>query len=199
MRISPGWKVNPAISLALCSTSSRRWTVSCTWCTALMIPMSRTPPQPRSAGASIIAMDSELLLNDLIAVDRKMERLAEERKKGGGRDKAVIDREIALFERFKAALEENHPLREVTLSSEEEKTLAGFGFLTRKPMLVVLNLAEGQTPPAVGLQQPPYGRGDPAGKAGNGDLPAATRGCGAVHGGVWDRGTRPEPCDSPVV
>ena len=73
-------------------------------------------------------MDFELLLNDLIAIDRKMERLAEERKKGGGRDKAVIEREIVLFERFKAALEENHPLREVTLSSEEEKTLAGFGF-----------------------------------------------------------------------
>jgi len=105
----------------------------------------------------IVAMDSELLLNDLIAVDRKMERLAEERKKGGGRDKAVIEREIALFERFKAALEDNHPLREVTLSSEEEKTLAGFGFLTRKPMLVVLNLAEGQAPPAVDYSGPHKG------------------------------------------
>lgn len=97
----------------------------------------------------ITAMDSELLLNDLIAVDRKLERLAEERKKGGGRDKAIIEREAALFERFKTVLEDNHPLREVTLSAEDEKTLAGFGFLTRKPMLVVLNIAEGQTPPEV--------------------------------------------------
>jgi GTP-binding protein YchF len=105
----------------------------------------------------ITAMDSELLLNDLIAIDRKLERLAEEHKKGGGRDKAVIEREVALFERFKAALEENHPLREVALSAEDEKTLAGFGFLTRKPMLVVLNIAEGQAPPAVEYRAPHTG------------------------------------------
>src|SRR5512136_826927 len=105
----------------------------------------------------ITAMDSELLLNDLIAVERKLERLAEERKKGGGRDKAVIEREIVLFERLNAALQENHPLREVTLSAEEEKTLAGFGFLTRKPMLVVLNIAEGQAPPVVDYRGPHTG------------------------------------------
>jgi GTP-binding protein YchF len=120
------------------------------------------PNVPHPSGSldpqrDIIAMDSELLLNDLIAVDRKQERLAEERKKGGGRDKAVIDREIALFERFKTALEEEHPLREVSLSSEEEKTLAGFGFLTRKPMLVVLNIAEGQSPPSVEYTEPQTG------------------------------------------
>lgn len=112
------------------------------------------PAVPHPSGGldpqrDITAMDSELLLNDLIAVDRKLERLAEEHKKGGGRDKGVIEREIALFERFKVALEDNQPLREVTLSAEDEKTLAGFGFLTRKPMLVVFNLAEGQSPPAV--------------------------------------------------
>jgi hypothetical protein len=37
----------------------------------------------------------------------------------------------------------------VDLSAEEEKTLSGFGFLTRKPMLIVLNLGEGQAPPEV--------------------------------------------------
>jgi len=97
----------------------------------------------------IAAMDAELLLNDMIAVERKLERLVEERKKGGGRDKVVIEREIALFERFKAALEKERPLREVEISAEEQKTLAGFGFLTRKPMLVLLNLGEGQSAPAV--------------------------------------------------
>jgi len=97
----------------------------------------------------IATMDSELLINDLVVVERKLERLGEERRKGGGRDKAVIDREIALFERFNAALSTETPLRDVDLSAEEEKTLSGFGFLTRKPMLVVLNLGEGQAPPEV--------------------------------------------------
>jgi ribosome-binding ATPase len=100
-------------------------------------------------GRDIALMDAELLLNDMIAVERKLERLAEERKKGGGRERAVIDREITLFERFKETLSQEIPLREIELTPEEEKTLSGFGFLTRKPMLVLLNLNEGQASPAI--------------------------------------------------
>lgn len=107
-------------------------------------PSGRVEPR-----RDIATMDSELLINDLVVVERKLERLGEERRKGGGRDKAVIDREIALFERFNAALSTGTPLRDVDLSAEEEKTLSGFGFLTRKPMLIVLNLGEGQAPPEV--------------------------------------------------
>jgi ribosome-binding ATPase len=92
----------------------------------------------------IATMDSELLLNDMIAVERKLERLAEERKKGGGREKAIIERETSLFERFRDTLSRETPLREIELTAEEEKTLSGFGFLTRKPELVLLNLHEGQ-------------------------------------------------------
>jgi hypothetical protein len=97
----------------------------------------------------IASMDTELLINDMIAVERKLERLAEERKKGAGREKAVIEREMALFERLNSALSNDTPLRDIDISPEEEKTLSGFGLLTRKPMLIVLNLSEGQTPPAV--------------------------------------------------
>jgi hypothetical protein len=97
----------------------------------------------------IAAMDAELLLNDLIAVERKQERLAEERKKGGGRDRALIDREVALFEKLAASLSREEPLRLLDLSLEEERLLSGFGFLTRKPVLLLLNLSEGQEPPAV--------------------------------------------------
>jgi GTP-binding protein YchF len=97
----------------------------------------------------LAAMESEFVLNDLIAVERKLERLAEERKKGGGRDKAVITAEQVLFERFQAALNEEKPLRDMAISAEEEKLMAGFGFLSRKPVLVVLNLSEGQAAPPV--------------------------------------------------
>lgn len=95
-------------------------------------------------------MDSELLLNDLIAVERKLERLAEERKKGGmGRDKGTMEREHELFERMHAALTNDVALRDIEISAEEEKLLSGFGFLSRKPILLVLNLAEGQSAPAI--------------------------------------------------
>ncbi len=55
-------------------------------------------------------MDSEFILNDLIFIERKLERLSDERRKGAGREKAVIDREIALFEKMQAALSEEKPL-----------------------------------------------------------------------------------------
>ncbi|HEY4693762.1 MAG TPA: redox-regulated ATPase YchF [Bellilinea sp.] len=97
----------------------------------------------------LAAMDSEFVLNDLIAAERKLERLAEERKKGGGRDRSIIEREIVLFERMQTSLNEEVPLRDIEISPDEDKMLSGFGFLSRKPVLVVFNLAEGQNAPEI--------------------------------------------------
>jgi len=97
----------------------------------------------------IAIMDSEFVLNDLIAVERKLERLADERRKGGGRDRAAIDRDIKLFERMRAHLETEAPLRDMDMSADEEKSLSGFGFLSLKPVLVLLNLSEGQPEPQI--------------------------------------------------
>lgn len=94
-------------------------------------------------------VNAELLLNDLIVVERRLGRLDEERRKGGGRDRAVIDRELVLIQRLHAALSAETPLRELEFSGEELKALSGFGFLTLKPMLVLLNLDEGEQPPAL--------------------------------------------------
>ena len=95
-------------------------------------------------------MDSEFLLNDMIVVERKLERLADEMRKGGaGREKSLIQREIALFERLKLALESETLLRDIEISADELKTLSGFGLLTLKPVLVALNLGEGQAAPAI--------------------------------------------------
>lgn len=96
----------------------------------------------------IAAMEAELLLNDLIAVERKLERLTEERKKGGT-DKILNERQTTLFTRLHGVLSAEKPLRGVEVSTEEEKFLSGFGLLTRKPLLVLLNLGEGQPPPEV--------------------------------------------------
>ena len=96
----------------------------------------------------IEAMAGELLLNDLITVERKLERLAEEFKKGG-RDRAEITREQAVFEKLQAHLSEDLPLRDLDLTEDQAKIISGYQFLTRKQMLIVLNLGEGQTPPDV--------------------------------------------------
>lgn len=113
---------------------------------------SSAVPHPAGSVAperDLAALDGELALNDLIMVERKLERLVEERKKGGGRDKAVIEREAALFEQFRETLSNGVPLRDIDIDPEQEKGLSGFGFLTRKPVLIVLNLGDGQEPPAL--------------------------------------------------
>jgi GTP-binding protein YchF len=101
----------------------------------------------------IAAMDGELLLNDLIAVERKLERLLEERKKGGT-DKVLNERQTVSFTRLHEILSAEKPLRGMEISAEEEKFLSGFGLLTRKPLLVLLNLGEGQTAPEVQAASP---------------------------------------------
>lgn len=94
-------------------------------------------------------MESEFVLNDLIQVERKLERLQEEKKKGAGREKGLIEREQVLFDRLHESLSNEIPLRDIEIDSEEDKLLSGFGFLSRKPMLIVLNLSEGQTVPQI--------------------------------------------------
>lgn len=99
-------------------------------------------------------MTSELLLNDLVAVERKLERLIDERKKGGT-DKTLNARQTELFEKMHKALSDNKPLRDLEYTAEEEKELSSFGLLTRKRLLTVFNLGEGQTAPdSSGLDHP---------------------------------------------
>jgi ribosome-binding ATPase len=109
---------------------------------------------PHQAGSvdpvrDLKTMDDEFILNDLIAVERKLERLQEEKSKGGGRDKATIEHEIILFERFKESLNAEVPLRDTDITKEEEKVISGFGLLSFKPVVIVLNLSEAQTPPEI--------------------------------------------------
>ena len=98
-------------------------------------------------------MLNELLLNDLIAVERKLERLTDERKKGGT-DKVLNERQTILFTRLHEALNAGTPLRKLEYTPEEAKELSSFGLLTRKPILTVFNLGEGQSGPVVELDHP---------------------------------------------
>ncbi|MFH2094392.1 MAG: redox-regulated ATPase YchF [Bacteroidota bacterium] len=109
------------------------------------------PHQSGSVNAQrdIDTMEGEFIINDLIMVERKMERLQDEFRKGGGREKGMIKNEIELFDRLHAALSEEKPIRDLGLTAEEEKDLSGYGFLSQKPILIILNVAEGQAFPQV--------------------------------------------------
>jgi GTP-binding protein YchF len=98
------------------------------------------------------SMDEEFILNDQIKIERKLTSLKEEKQKGAGRDKAIVEHEIILFEKLLEVLQQEKPLRDFSLSEDEEKIASGFGFLSQKPVLVVLNLGEGQTVPEITYQ-----------------------------------------------
>jgi ribosome-binding ATPase len=84
-------------------------------------------------------VEIELILSDLVVVEKRLERLDKDRKKIKNAD---LDKEFALLERLKSQLEANRPLRELELDEDDEKRIRGFQFLSRKPMLAVLNLGE---------------------------------------------------------
>ncbi|MEO8612207.1 MAG: redox-regulated ATPase YchF [Chloroflexota bacterium] len=88
------------------------------------------------------SLDSEFLLADLVVVESRIEKLQSEiRVKGKNVDKAV-PAQMELMEQFKAQLEAEKPLSELELSEDELKGIRGYGFLTLKPVLVVVNQGE---------------------------------------------------------
>lgn len=104
---------------------------------------------PHSSGSidplrDIQIMDTEFILSDLIMVERKLEKLVEEHRRGVSRDRAVIATEITLFERLQVALSSEKPLRDFEFSSEDNKILSSYGFLSRKPQIVVINQSDDQ-------------------------------------------------------
>jgi GTP-binding protein YchF len=84
-------------------------------------------------------VEMELILSDFAVVEKRLERLEKDRKKIKNPE---LDHEFDLLTRCKAALEENKPLRQMELTSDEEKRIRGFQFLSQKPVLYVLNLGE---------------------------------------------------------
>ena len=86
------------------------------------------------------AMEDELILADLGIAERRLERLEKDLKKGKSPE---LEKERELVERCRTSLEAGEPLRALDLSVDDRKRLRGFQFLSAKPLLVVINLDEG--------------------------------------------------------
>lgn len=99
-------------------------------------------------------MEAEFILYDLLIVERRLERLKDELRKGGGRPRGEIEREQDLLERLHQSLEAEQPLRRLSLIAEERRLISSFAFLSLKPQLLVLNLGEGQTAPTWQTEHP---------------------------------------------
>jgi GTP-binding protein YchF len=84
-------------------------------------------------------VETELILSDMVVVEKRLERVDKDRKKVRNPD---LDKEWELLMRCKEALDANTPLRNLEFDKEDEKRIRGFQFLSQKPMLLVLNLGE---------------------------------------------------------
>jgi ribosome-binding ATPase YchF (GTP1/OBG family) len=88
-------------------------------------------------------VETELILSDLVVIEKRLERLDKDRKKIKNPE---LDREFELLQKCKASVDANKPLRELDLDQDDEKRIRGFQFLSQKPMLYVLNLGEADAP-----------------------------------------------------
>ncbi len=90
-----------------------------------------TPPTPRD---DFQALDQELILADLVSVEKRLERLKLDQRRG----KQIDPEELALLSRCHTELESERPLRHAPELATAPK-LRGFAFLSAKPQLVLFN------------------------------------------------------------
>lgn len=117
----------------------------------LLHPAGRVDPQ-----LDIATIDLELILADYEVVERRLERLVQAQKRGLS-DPEKRERAL-LLDRILPALEAETSLRDLELDAEEEKRIHGYGLLSRKPMLLVVNVDEdaaGDPAAAAGVEAPP--------------------------------------------
>ncbi|HET7877042.1 MAG TPA: DUF933 domain-containing protein [Methylomirabilota bacterium] len=108
-----------------------------------LLHVARAFPDATGAAADpksdIADLETELILADLEVVERRLERLEASIKKK--RTDAEV-REQGVLLKLKPALESETPIRAVELRDEEARAIKGFTFLSQKPILHCLNLAE---------------------------------------------------------
>ncbi len=100
------------------------------------------PDESVDPGAAFAALETEFLLNDMVTIDGRLERITAQRSRGPVEERQRLAQEEALLTRLYPLLEEGSPLREATLSDDERKLLGGFGFLSLKPVLRVVNAGD---------------------------------------------------------
>lgn len=96
------------------------------------------------------ALDAELMLADLLLIERRLERVEKDIRKFSGSQRVQNLKEQQLLTRLKEELESERPIRDLSLTVQEEKVIRGFQLLSRKPVLILLNIDEGciNEPPA---------------------------------------------------
>ena len=84
-------------------------------------------------------VNAELLMHDQIFAEKRIQRLTDEVKKIKDETR---QKELALMQRIQEHLEQETPLRLMALTLDEEKMIRSYPFITRKKMVIAVNVAE---------------------------------------------------------
>ena len=84
-------------------------------------------------------VNGELLMHDQIFVEKRIERIEELVKKKKDEDQ---QKELVLMKKMQAHLEQEIPLRLMELTDDEEFMIRSYPFITRKQMILAVNVSE---------------------------------------------------------
>jgi len=101
----------------------------------------------------IATMNLELVFSDLAIMERRLERLENSLKGAKPPERQHYLQEKDILLRSKADLENDRPLREVSMEPAEARIIANYQFLTAKPLLIAVNIGEEQLPQAAALEE----------------------------------------------
>ena len=101
----------------------------------------------------IIAMELELACSDLAIIERRLNKIETSLKSAKPDERQHFQHEQKLLAKVKSGLEKDMPIREQTLTDDENKAITGYCFLSTKPLLTLVNIGEEQITEAETLEQ----------------------------------------------
>ena len=90
----------------------------------------------------VATVNLELAFADIAMLERRHERLEIAVRSARPGEREPGERELALVQRLREALEREEPLRTQELSPDERRIISGYQLLTDKPLLMLFNIDE---------------------------------------------------------
>jgi GTP-binding protein YchF len=94
-------------------------------------------------GRDIENMELEMIMADLFQAERRLERLDKDLRKMRNADMSA---ERDALRKVRDHLSDEQPLRELELTLDDERRIRGFTFLSRKPVMHLINMDEDSVP-----------------------------------------------------
>lgn len=122
-----------------------------------MVRGFQDPEIPHPSGSidpvrDINAMSDELQAIDFLSIEKRIEKLVSDVQKIKSNE---LKEELELMKKLKKFLEDGKPLREYNFESKEELMVRGFKFVSKKPLLHIINADENSYDEYYKLIKPP--------------------------------------------